>query len=432
MSLSPPILSVPDPLLESEGSVDPLSLQRTYERLADQVLPAVTVRMGRIRFVTAMCLGALVCHEYDVDDVASDEITPPWLVFEWFVVEAFARTLEEKRGEGIPGLLKVQSCLNSQRPVSASAYLKTPKVFGFSGIFRRLAVTSGILDDHLRLDDGGWELLKAWERDEGLDGLIHGRGPGAELVAELRDAVSRGVEVAHTVARSGAFWQRVADHLQPSNIGKREGKVLLERLRSSSALTREHLDHLSSHGSFIDRTEEAQYLRTVRNQCSTDLASYLAAIDAYEALCRPVAEAFDVLRELSTNRGVGPVTAQDLAASPLATRLVNELADGCARVHRDPNLLEWEPDVRNLLDSFERVAAPADLLDAVVTHHEKAQARKPPDGKRPWVERAHGNAVAIRSAYALPERADNTPPYVHDYRTATLCRFLHDTGALAS
>ena len=48
MTLQPPTLSLPDPLQGSEGSVDPLSLQRTYERLADKVLPAVTVRMGRI------------------------------------------------------------------------------------------------------------------------------------------------------------------------------------------------------------------------------------------------------------------------------------------------------------------------------------------------------------------------------------------------
>jgi hypothetical protein len=38
----------------------------------------------------------------------------------------------------------------------------------------------------------------------------------------------------------------------------------------------------------------------------------------------------------------------------------------------------------------------------------------------------------IRSAYVLPQRADDAPPYVHDYRTATLSRFLHDTKAVVS
>jgi hypothetical protein len=430
MTLSPPSLSLSDPLQDSEGSVDPLSLQRTYERLADKVLPAVTVRMGRIRFVTAMCFGALVCQKYNTDELGKDQVTPPWLVFEWFVIEAFARTLEDSRGEGIPGLLKVQSCLNNQRPVSAPAYLKTPKVFGFSGIFRRLATSSGILDEDLRLDDGGWELLKAWEREERLQGLIQGKGPGADIVNEMRDAVDRGLAAGHTVPRTGPFWSRIATHLVPSKIGKAEGRVLLDCLRSSSPRTREHLDHLVAHSAFVERSDEASYLRGVKEQCSADLASYLSAIDAYEALCRPIAETFDVLRELSTNRAAGPIGASDLAAAPSASRLVRELDEGCVRVERDPHLLDWEPDVRTLLDNFDRVKAPADLFDAIVGHHEQAQARKPPDGKRPWLERGHGSSVMVRTSYALPQRAEDTPAYVHDYRTRTLCRFLVDAGAL--
>ena len=38
-----------DPSEEAEGSIDPLGLQPGYERLADRLLPAVTVRMGHPR-----------------------------------------------------------------------------------------------------------------------------------------------------------------------------------------------------------------------------------------------------------------------------------------------------------------------------------------------------------------------------------------------
>src|SRR5258706_8227897 len=94
--LLPPLLSTFDPVLESEGSIDPLSLSPIYDRLADRILPALTVRMRRIRFVTAMCVAARVCaDDYEDDDVAKDEVTPPWLVFEWFVVEALVRKKEE-------------------------------------------------------------------------------------------------------------------------------------------------------------------------------------------------------------------------------------------------------------------------------------------------------------------------------------------------
>ena len=125
---------------QAEGSVDPLGLQPGYERLADRLLPAVTVRMGRPRFVTAMAVGACVCEGWDTDAVSADDITPPWLVWEWFVVEAFVRAEESLAGKsGIPGIQKVQRAVRNQRPVSAAAYFKTPASFGFTGVFRRLA-----------------------------------------------------------------------------------------------------------------------------------------------------------------------------------------------------------------------------------------------------------------------------------------------------
>src|SRR5258706_8929787 len=79
--LRAPFSSEFDPSEEAEGSIDPLGLQPGYERLADQLLPAVTVRMGHPRFVTAMALGACVCEGWDADAIAADDITPPWLVW---------------------------------------------------------------------------------------------------------------------------------------------------------------------------------------------------------------------------------------------------------------------------------------------------------------------------------------------------------------
>ena len=61
--LRPPFSSEFDPSEEAEGSIDPLGLQPGYERLADRLLPAVTVRMGHPRFVTAMAVGACICDE---------------------------------------------------------------------------------------------------------------------------------------------------------------------------------------------------------------------------------------------------------------------------------------------------------------------------------------------------------------------------------
>jgi hypothetical protein len=223
--LRPPVRSLLDLDIEGEGSVDPLSLQPVYERLADRILPAVTVRMSRIRFVTAMCVGARVCRDMDSDLVARDGVTPPWLVFEWFVVEALVRMQEHFDDFArIPGMLKVARCIRNKRPVSDASYLKTPKVFGFSGIFRRLATTLGILTEDLELDDIGYELARAWERDHGLDGFVTAadgsNSPGASLRNRMRSAVQTGLAAGSTVSRSGEFWREVANNLQPGRLGE--------------------------------------------------------------------------------------------------------------------------------------------------------------------------------------------------------------------
>jgi hypothetical protein len=45
--LRAPFSSEFDPSEEAEGSIDPLGLQPGYQRLADRLLPAVTVRQVR-------------------------------------------------------------------------------------------------------------------------------------------------------------------------------------------------------------------------------------------------------------------------------------------------------------------------------------------------------------------------------------------------
>ena len=144
--LRAPFSSEFDPSEEAEGSIDPLGLAPGYERLANRLLPAVTVRMGNPRFVTAIAIGARVCDQWDTDAVAADGITPPWLVWEWFVVEAFVRSSNSpSETSGVPGIQKVRRALKYQRPICASAYLKTPSAFGFTGVFRRLAQGIGII-----------------------------------------------------------------------------------------------------------------------------------------------------------------------------------------------------------------------------------------------------------------------------------------------
>ena len=429
MSLAPPIISQTDPLNESNTSIDPLGLARTYERLADTILPAVTMRMGRIRFVTAMCLGALVCKDYEVDAVASDGVTPAWMVFEWFVIEAFARLNDDVRGHQIPGLLKAQSCMKAQRRLSAAFYLKTPKVFGFHGIFRRLATQAKILTDDLRLDDGGWEILRAWEREQGLTGLIDGSsGKGHLLVRDLRDAVDKGMTEGSTVSRPAAFWEILANALHPGHVRRAEGIALLNRVRDTSTVTREYVDCLRTHGG-VNRLAEATYLRGISESASEALGRQLKAIDAYESVCRPLDSAFNLIRFMAHEREDAVVDEAAFSAHVETSQLVDALQRGLARIRRDPVLLVRDPSVNDLLDSFDAITDSNKLFHAVLEHHDRVQKSKPPDGKRSWIERGRNNVAQTRPGYVLTQ-LEAPLDYVHNYRAATVTGFLSDVGAI--
>ncbi|MGD0837923.1 MAG: hypothetical protein ABSB49_14885 [Polyangia bacterium] len=182
MALDPPFPSEFDQEAQGESGVDALGLQAIYERLADRILPAMTVRMSRPRFVTAIALGSSICADWGDDEVAKDGCTPPWMVFEWFVAESLVRCRKDLRdADGIPGRRKIEAALRQKRAISAASYLKTASIFGFTGIYKRLAIGVGVVTDDLVMDDAGCELVAAWEKDNDMVGFRDARtGAGAD------------------------------------------------------------------------------------------------------------------------------------------------------------------------------------------------------------------------------------------------------------
>ena len=232
-NLRPPYLSAFDPVVSAEGGIDPLSTQATYEHLAERILPFLTVRMARPRFLTAMAVGAHVCSPYR-DEIAADEATPAWLVFEWYLIEAFVRWSDKVFREkpwGIPGIDKVRRAVKADRQVSAATYLKTAQVFGFNGVYRRIASGLEILYSDLEIDEGGWELLRVWEQEQGLDGFVSGaHGVGAEFRENLRRSVAMTLERGHTTRQRQTPWEAMARHLEPGAAGRKECNAIASRL----------------------------------------------------------------------------------------------------------------------------------------------------------------------------------------------------------
>jgi hypothetical protein len=436
--LRAPFSSEFDPSEEAEGSIDPLGLQPGYERLADRLLPAVTVRMGHPRFVTAMAIGARICDEWDADAVAADEITPPWLVWEWFVVEAFVRAEESLSGiSGVPGIQKVRRALRHQRPVCATAYLKTPTAFGFTGVFRRLARGIGVLTDDGALDDGGYELVSAWAKDQGLDGILDASsGDGHAFREQLRRAVTQGMEKGHTTYQTGEFWRGLARRLDPRTPGRGEKRVLIERIlsRAGHAEMIAHLkDAVIAQGGVSGRENEAPFLRKLARNAPAELQQLLTAIDAYERFARVITDAFDGLRYCASSNGGAPVDAESFASTRTAKSALALLESSVVRIRSHPMLLEWERDEKGIVqavDRFDGVRTAADLFEAILHHHEQVQREKPPHGKRTWFERGLRGRAVLRSGYALHDPPEEKGGYVHEYRVPTFSGFLSDLGAL--
>jgi len=435
--LLPPLKSEFDPPQESEGSQDPLGLQPAYERIANRLLPAVTVRMGRPRFVTAMAVGARVCEAWKDQEIASDGVTPPWLVFEWYVVEAFVRAANElAQGSSIPGNQKIARAIRNGRQIGATTYLKTPTVFGYSGVYRRLAYHTGFLTDGGRLDQAGWELLGAWEKDQQLEGFIDGsKGVGQVFREDLTDAVSVGLARGHTVHKHSDFWSEIVRRLDPAMSGPSELKILREVITSKSGpieLVSEIKRALIAKGGIIDRAEEASFLQVLSRTAGTSLKQLIVAIDDYERFCRAITCAFDAVRYCAVlNKGTA-VDAKMYQSIPAAQAAVSMLAPALKCLTSNDALNEWEREwLTEATEYFESVHSTSQLFETILTYHERVQERKPPDGKRPWFERLKPDTVFVRAGYLMKDEPETRPAYVHEYRLPTFSRFLADLGAYA-
>src|SRR5258708_10598195 len=111
MTITLPFLTSYDPPGSSEGSLDPLGLYQIADQLAIQLVPAVRERMQRIRFLTAMAVGAMVTEGLDDDPRLRD--ASPYLVWEWLVVESLIRDrADDPTVRGVPGTLVAKRALD--------------------------------------------------------------------------------------------------------------------------------------------------------------------------------------------------------------------------------------------------------------------------------------------------------------------------------
>lgn len=419
-----PFLTEADPDLLSEGSIDPLGLASLSERLAEKIAPWVTSRMARVRFVTAIAAGSVVTQDMS-DFPSADGVTTPYLAFEWHVVEAFGRYrgLDRDAGYGVPGISKARSVAARSGHLDALSYLKAPKVFGFHGIYKRLARGMGVVDDELLLQERGDQLVRAWEAEQGLEGFADRKAhtPGGKLAARLARLTLDALRQGRVTERpTSHLWWRLVRIFRPDAIGDAEGRLLYGWLTDPAApMRRELVQVIEAAGPF---ETEAEALRRIRPKASSDLAVRLDAIEAYEGLAEVLMTAFRHLRYASTSEGwIDPGTT---ASHPTMLRCVKLLPQALSRAQDRLAEVGYEADLDPLMSSFAAVSHPADLAEALLSHHTATQAEKPP-GKRPWFE-SSSKGVIVRPPYRLEEPPELRGIYVHPYRVGAIRQFIED------
>jgi hypothetical protein len=436
VSITFPFLTAADPPATSEGALDPLGLYRIANQLAMQLVPDVRERMIRIRFLTAIAIGARITRDLKADPDQRD--ADPHLAWEWHVVESFIRSSADAHGEGaiwgVPGSLVARRAIDRYGHLDARSYLATPRVFGFHGVYKRLAHRVRIVNVHLGESEMTEPLIDAWARDRGLGG-ISGSEP---LFEKWSTAIERALAARppQTTPRwVGTDWNELAEALTPAGIGRQERKCL----RCMLLDTGEHrIGALPDLWSLQQRRGEDaardERLHDELQRAAPRHAPLIRAIRTYERFARAMQDAFDVLRHragMGNDRGfaLSGVGADDDFRSAVAG-LDGHFAAALEGLEGNADAAPALPG--SFADQFRDFAArmqPGEVAVALWQLHKQVQDDKSADGKRPWFNDHGNNVISVRPRYRIDRPALEPDRYVHAYRGGTINRFFRDLGS---
>jgi hypothetical protein len=422
-----PHLSEPDPELAGEGSLDPLGLFPIAVRLAEEVAPGITARMSRIRFLSAIAASTCVIEGLE-NVVAADSASTPDLAFEWLVVEALARRsgLPPEATLRVPGIEKARSVVSRGGHLGSAVYLKTAKVFGFHGVYKRLAIALGIVAADLSLLERGEELVRTWEQEQKLEGFVDRRSgtPGGSLAQRVQNAVRSAAEAGRVQESHQAWlWGELAGVLRPDGAGPKEKRILLGWLNDEAQpLRREFVRRIQD---LSEVESERDGLRALRVGASKELAMRLDAIEAYERVSELLQGLFDWLCYRSTESGTQPIVPDLLPAEGLPAEVLRQLPEALRLTSERLAPFGLEVSFEAAFGQLQSATTVGELTHLMLDRHERVQRAKPPRGKRPWFD-SSGDGFVIRLPYRISEAPELAGTYLHPYRLIAVRFFLED------
>lgn len=425
-----PFLTSYDPPGTSEGTLDPLGLYQIADQLAVRLVPAVRERMQRIRFLTAMAVGAMVTEGLEDDPRQRD--ASPYLVWEWLVVESLIRSMgDDSSVWGLPGTLVTRRALDQHGYLDARSYLKTPRIFGFHGVYKRLAIHVGLVDVHLGAGSNAEGLVDAWARSLGLHGLEGAKPMLSRWSAAVRR--SSGEKPPHTKPNWGnETWAELAGAFAPAACKAREKRYLRDLLHATDDRRLGALPTLWQLQADFDNDEFREELLHDRlEKREPGYGPLLTAIRAYEAFARSLQDGFDVLKAEAARLDAHGFAVPEIARETDFKRSVQGLHERFEAAYQAlGEVTIASVSVQNLFgERFKPFAEPLDAgacALALCSHHDAVQRAKSADGKRSWFDRIGQDRIYVRHAYREPRREIEPGRYVHDYRGWPIRRFYGD------
>ena len=394
MTLVLPALTAFDPETSSEGTLDPLGLYLIADQLATKLVPAVRERMQRIRFLTVMAVGAVLSEELESN--AESNECEPWLVWEWLVVEALLRSptiATELRG--VPGTLVTKRALTSHQYLDELSYLKTPRIFGFHGVYKRLAIHLGLVDVQMSPLSSAEELVQAWTRDQGW--LT--RQDANQAFDVWRTGLRRSLEA--TPPRTYTYWS-----------GE---KCALSTIWS---LQEEFDDD--------NYCEESVFVELKARL--PNLLPLLDAITFYEAFCRKLTDGFNLIRKYAVYADMRGLKVTELGVeSKFVTAVAGissafESAYATLQAFDGTLAIEFDERFRAFAEPMES----SETAVALCNHHESIQRGKSVSGKRTWFDRLGEDRIYLRQQYRESISEPMPDRFVHDYRARPIRNFYKD------
>lgn len=423
VGLTLPFFSTPDPDVMSEGSIDPMGLAPVSDQLAEHLAPEVTSRMNRIRFLTPIAACALVCQ--DLQEIPpADGRTPPYLAAEWNIVEGFAHRLPASETLNIAGIQKTRATIRRGGRLDHPSYLKAAKVFGFHGIYKRLARAFDLVEGDMLHGAAMDQLLRIWEREQTVEGFVDNtpRSNGASFRRALREATLGALLAGHVTTRPSSFlFGRTTQAFHPERQGRQEKKWLWGRLlNEQGAARRELVEGLAPMCN--DQPTDRSALRAVLPGASPGLRARIDAIDSFETMAEALVRAFDVLRFVSAAESW--ITPDKLASHRLVGASAQSIRDLTVKAEDEIELLD--PAIATLFDitfgAFASVTSTDSFVEALLDHHERVQREK---DNRSWYERS-SRGLIIRPKFGLDVEPVMTGEYIRPYRVQALLGFARD------